>query len=70
MLTATRVISRKALDCAGISDIYTHRNFSSILKNVSNHYNIIKTNENRASTYRKITNPKNDLFHINCDLNF
>ncbi|CAH2100557.1 unnamed protein product [Euphydryas editha] len=33
MLTATRVISRKALDCAGISDIYSHRNFSSILKN-------------------------------------
>ncbi|XP_046975675.1 heat shock 70 kDa protein cognate 5 [Vanessa cardui] len=33
MLTATRVISRKALDCSGISDIYTHRNFSSILKN-------------------------------------
>ncbi|XP_045457042.1 heat shock 70 kDa protein cognate 5 [Melitaea cinxia] len=35
MLTATRVISRKALDCAGISDIYTHRNFSSILKNTA-----------------------------------
>lgn len=37
MLTATRVISRKALECSGItSEIYTHRNFSTILKNVSN----------------------------------
>lgn len=37
MLTATRVISRKALECSGItSEIYTHRNFSTILKNVTN----------------------------------
>nr|UFR83482.1 HSC70 [Hyphantria cunea] len=36
MLTATRVISRKALECSGLtSDIYTQRNFSTILKNTA-----------------------------------
>ncbi|XP_045505760.1 heat shock 70 kDa protein cognate 5 isoform X1 [Colias croceus] len=36
MLSATRVISRKALECSGIgSDFYTQRNFSTILKNTA-----------------------------------
>lgn len=35
MLTATRVISRKALECTGISDFSTHRNFSLILKSTA-----------------------------------
>ncbi|KAJ0169970.1 hypothetical protein K1T71_014576 [Dendrolimus kikuchii] len=36
MLSATRVIGRKALECSGISsDVYTQRNFSTILKNTA-----------------------------------
>ncbi|XP_026744298.1 heat shock 70 kDa protein cognate 5 [Trichoplusia ni] len=36
MLTATRAIGRKALECSGLSsDIYTQRNFSTILKNTA-----------------------------------
>ncbi|KOB66495.1 Heat shock protein cognate 5, partial [Operophtera brumata] len=36
MLTATRVIGRKALECSGIgSDVCTQRNFSSILRSVN-----------------------------------
>lgn len=39
MLCATRVISRKALECSGIgTDFYTQRNFSTILKSVSDHF--------------------------------
>ncbi|KPJ17527.1 Heat shock 70 kDa protein cognate 5 [Papilio machaon] len=35
MLTATRVLGRKAVQCSGLTSDITHRNFSTILKNVA-----------------------------------
>lgn len=64
MLTATRVISRKALECSGLSsDIYTQRNFSSILRNVSDHFN----SENEWKSFVTLSENVKNLI-ISCSL--
>lgn len=40
MLCATRAIGRKVLEHSGIGSDYTHRNFSTILKTVSDHFHM------------------------------
>lgn len=63
MLTATRVIGRKALECSGIgSDVYTQRNFSSIIRSVSTIL-LLETNEYRLSQELKMSLGRNCLIY-------
>lgn len=66
MLSATRVISRKALECSGIgSDFYTQRNLSTIIKNVSDHFQYIKRMKGDCQSEYYCQINSFSLFYIN-----